>query len=73
MTTEDNVHIGFFTDGYTPQLNGVATNIQAVTGALEAQGHRVSIFAPAMGHYADVRGQWSRHGNSNAAGSRGAR
>jgi 1,2-diacylglycerol 3-alpha-glucosyltransferase len=51
------MHIGFFTDGYAPQLNGVATNLEAVTVALEEQGHRVSLFAPRMGDYVDTQGE----------------
>lgn len=49
------MHIGFFTEGYTPQLNGVATFVEALSSALEQQGHVVSIFAPAMGRYVDRR------------------
>lgn len=49
------MNIGFFTDGYLPQLNGVATNVDAAAGALERQGHRVTIFAPDMGGWRDER------------------
>lgn len=49
------MNIGFFTDGFTPQLNGVATNLEALADALEARGHAVSIFAPKMGAYVDQR------------------
>lgn len=49
------MHIGFFTDAYLPQLNGIATNIEAVSEALERQGHTVSIFAPRMGDYTEQR------------------
>lgn len=40
------VRIGFFTDTYTPQINGVVTSIQLFTKALERQGHSVYVFAP---------------------------
>lgn len=40
------MRIGFFTDTYTPQINGVVTSIRLFTRALEAQGHAVYIFAP---------------------------
>lgn len=49
------MNIGFFTDGFTPQLNGIATNIEALVDVLEARGHSVSIFAPKMGGYLDQR------------------
>lgn len=41
------MRIGFFTDTYTPQTNGVVTSIQLFKRALEARGHRVRVFAPA--------------------------
>jgi 1,2-diacylglycerol 3-alpha-glucosyltransferase len=40
------MRIGFFTDTYTPQINGVVTSIELFTDALERQGHEVYIFAP---------------------------
>jgi 1,2-diacylglycerol 3-alpha-glucosyltransferase len=40
------VRIGFFTDTYTPQINGVVTSIRLFARALERQGHSVYIFAP---------------------------
>jgi 1,2-diacylglycerol 3-alpha-glucosyltransferase len=40
------MRIGFFTDTYTPQINGVVTSIKLFTDALERQGHEVYIFAP---------------------------
>jgi len=40
------VRIGFFTDTYTPQINGVVTSIKLFTEALERLGHEVYIFAP---------------------------
>jgi len=38
--------IGFFTDTYTPQINGVVTSIETFKKYLEKQGHTVYIFAP---------------------------
>jgi glycosyltransferase involved in cell wall biosynthesis len=49
------MHIGFFSDGYVPQLNGVATSIDSLATVLEAQSEKVSIFAPKMGNYVDRR------------------
>jgi 1,2-diacylglycerol 3-alpha-glucosyltransferase len=40
------MRIGFFTDTYTPQINGVVTSIRLFARALERQGHSVYIFAP---------------------------
>jgi 1,2-diacylglycerol 3-alpha-glucosyltransferase len=40
------LNIGFFTDTYTPQINGVVTSIQIFQKELESQGHKVYIFAP---------------------------
>ena len=40
------MRIGFFTDTYTPQINGVVTSIQLFKHALETRGHEVFMFAP---------------------------
>lgn len=40
------MRIGFFTDTYTPQINGVVTSISLFAAELERQGHAVYIFAP---------------------------
>ena len=40
------MRIGFFTDTYTPQINGVVTSISLFASELERQGHAVYIFAP---------------------------
>jgi 1,2-diacylglycerol 3-alpha-glucosyltransferase len=40
------MRIGFFTDTYTPQINGVVSSIRLFCDALERQGHEVYIFAP---------------------------
>jgi 1,2-diacylglycerol 3-alpha-glucosyltransferase len=41
------LNVGFFTDTFTPQINGVVTSIQNFQKELERQGHKVYIFAPA--------------------------
>ena len=38
--------IGFFTDTYLPQVNGVVTSIESFRQELERQGHEVYIFCP---------------------------
>jgi glycosyltransferase involved in cell wall biosynthesis len=40
------LRIGFFTDTYTPQINGVVTSVLLFADALERLGHEVYIFAP---------------------------
>lgn len=40
------LNIGFFTDTFTPQINGVTTSIQIFQEELEKMGHNVYIFAP---------------------------
>jgi 1,2-diacylglycerol 3-alpha-glucosyltransferase len=40
------MRIGFFTDTYTPQINGVVTSIRLFKTALETRGHEVFVFAP---------------------------
>jgi 1,2-diacylglycerol 3-alpha-glucosyltransferase len=40
------MRIGFFSDTYTPQINGVVSSIRLFADALERQGHEVYIFAP---------------------------
>ena len=44
------MRIGFFTDTYTPQINGVVTSILLFKHALEARGHEVFVFAPTPDH-----------------------
>jgi len=44
------MRIGFFTDTYTPQINGVVTSICLFKTALEARGHEVYVFAPTPVH-----------------------
>lgn len=38
--------IGFFTDTYYPQVNGVVTSIESFRQELEKQGHEVFVFCP---------------------------
>ena len=40
------MNIGLFTDTYFPQINGVATSVHTLAGALRARGHQVYIFTP---------------------------
>lgn len=40
------MNIGLFTDTYFPQINGVATSVHTLAGALRARGHNVYIFTP---------------------------
>lgn len=40
------MNIGFFTDCYTPQVDGVVRSILLFKKSLEALGHRVFVFAP---------------------------
>lgn len=47
------MRIGFFTDTYTPQINGVVTSIQLFKKALEQRGHEVYVFAPDPDHHED--------------------
>lgn len=41
------MNIGFFSETYTPDINGVVTSIKTFRQELEAAGHKVYIFAPA--------------------------
>ena len=45
--------IGFFTDGYLPQPNGVATSVATCAKALQKRGHEVFIVAPKQPGYKD--------------------
>ncbi len=45
--------IGFFTDSYVPQVNGVATSVSSLTQELEALGQSIYTFAPKMGDFID--------------------
>ncbi len=47
------MRIGFFTDTYTPQINGVVRSIQLFKRALEDRGHHVYVFAPDPEHHED--------------------
>lgn len=43
---KNKLKIGFFTDTYLPQVNGVVTSIELFRRELERQGHEVYIFCP---------------------------
>ena len=45
--------IGFFTDGYLPQINGVATSVEELKNSLEKEGNEVYIIAPDYPKYKD--------------------
>ena len=45
--------IGFFTDGYLPQINGVATSVEELKKSLEKRKHKVFIIAPKYPNYKD--------------------
>jgi 1,2-diacylglycerol 3-alpha-glucosyltransferase len=46
--------IGFFTDAYLPQVNGVATSLKELRNSLVARNHRVYIVASAYPKYKDI-------------------
>ncbi len=47
--------IGFFTDGYLPQPNGVAISVATCAKALQKRGHEVFIVAPKQSGYKDEK------------------
>lgn len=49
------MNIGFFTDGYYPQITGVSTSIEGMMRSLEKRGHSVYIIAPKFPNYTDKR------------------
>jgi len=48
-----SMKIGLFTDGYCPQINGVATTVEELKDSLRALGHNVYIVAPKYPKYKD--------------------
>jgi len=46
--TEKKLKIGFFTDTYRPQTNGVVTSVDSFKAELERRGHQVWVFGPAL-------------------------
>ncbi len=46
---KENLNIAFFTETYTPQVNGAVTSINSFVSELLDMGHSVDIFAPAPG------------------------
>jgi 1,2-diacylglycerol 3-alpha-glucosyltransferase len=53
-TSGEPLRIAFFTDFYTPQVNGVAVSLRLLADSLRAAGHEVTIFAPRVGRYHDT-------------------
>ena len=49
------MRIGFFTDAYFPQVNGVVTSVYETVKELRKRGHEVVIIAPAYPNYNDER------------------
>lgn len=47
------MRIGFFTDGFLPQPNGVATSVVEAANELERRGHEVFIIAPKYPGFVD--------------------
>ena len=45
--------IGLFTDGYLPQINGVATSVEELQDSLTERKHKVYIIAPRFPKYKD--------------------
>jgi glycosyltransferase involved in cell wall biosynthesis len=48
--TDKPLKIGYFTDCYRPQTNGVVTSIDSFKAELERRGHQVWVFGPALRH-----------------------
>jgi 1,2-diacylglycerol 3-alpha-glucosyltransferase len=46
--------IGFFTDVYPPQINGVATTVEELRGSLVARDHKVYIVVPSYPKFKDI-------------------
>lgn len=49
------MRIGFFTDAYFPQVNGVVTSVYETTRELGRIGHDVVIIAPSYPNYKDLK------------------
>ncbi|MFC1598426.1 glycosyltransferase family 4 protein [Patescibacteria group bacterium] len=45
----NKLRIGFFTDTYRPQINGVVASIDSFRLQLEKKGHQVDVFCPKLG------------------------
>jgi 1,2-diacylglycerol 3-alpha-glucosyltransferase len=50
---EGPLRIGFFTDTYVPQVNGIAISLQLLARGLRQAGHEVTIFTPRVPGYRD--------------------
>jgi len=55
LTSPDRpLRIGFFTDTYTPQVNGIAVSLQLLARGLREAGHEVTIFTPRVPGHRDA-------------------
>ena len=54
VSKDSPLQIGFFSDVYAPQINGVAVSVQLMAQSLRAAGHDVTIFAPRFPGYCDT-------------------
>lgn len=45
--------VGFFTDGFLPQINGVSTSVNNSAEGLRKRGHKVYVVAPKDPHFKD--------------------
>ncbi len=53
LKEDKKIVIGFFTDTYKPQVNGVTENVETTAKNLRKRGHKVYIFAPKVKGYKD--------------------
>lgn len=53
LTSDGPLQIGFFTDTYIPQINGIAVSLQLLVNGLRAEGHQVTVFAPRLPDHRD--------------------
>ncbi|HRN96802.1 MAG TPA: glycosyltransferase [Candidatus Levybacteria bacterium] len=65
--------IGFFTDGYLPQKNGVATSVAEYAQGLQKKGHSVTIIAPKYPRFKDKKNNVIRLSSINYKKSIGVR
>lgn len=54
LSMDTPLRIGFFSDVYAPQVNGVAVSLQLLARQLRAEGHQVTVFAPRFPGYRDT-------------------
>jgi 1,2-diacylglycerol 3-alpha-glucosyltransferase len=54
IPADQPLRIGFFSDTYAPQVNGIAVSLQLLVRGLRAAGQQVTVFAPRYpGHHDD--------------------